>query len=87
MSVKLFPKVDPSKWARTYNLKVRTSPCSKCGEKQTANIPWATSEYRGLVAPVHKCGKEYQLMTAVPVNKSRREDWVAICNLVTQGEQ
>lgn len=81
MGTELFPKVSATKWAKRYNIEIRSRPCQKCGITQKTTIPWASKDWRGLVAPIHECGEEYELVTAVPTNNAERDSWRSFINL------
>ena len=44
-------------------------------------FPNTSKDWRGLMAPIHECGEEYQLVTAVPTNEEERNSWKDFVNL------
>lgn len=68
----LYPLIDKAKWAKRYSLKEKSSKCRNCGKLLTANVPFATGDWRGFVSESHECGKEYDLIVATKsTNKER----------------
>ena len=71
----IYPDVNVDKWCERYKLTVKIRPCPKCQKLQTTSIPWASGEWRGLVAPKHECGEDYELSTAISIDKNERNEW------------
>lgn len=79
----IYPDVNVEKWCERYGLTVKTRPCLQCGILQTTSIPWASGEWRGLVSTKHACGEDYELSTAISINKNERNEWKELFTAVS----
>jgi hypothetical protein len=50
--------VSTEDWAERHGLLPFSTPCYVCGAMLTTSIPFASGEYRGLVAPNCECGDD-----------------------------
>lgn len=50
--------VNADKWAVRYNIEPFSHPCGRCGTVLTTSIPFASGQFRGLIAPQCSCGNE-----------------------------
>ena len=76
----LYPQITSEKWCKIHNIEPATHKCCKCGVLQTTTIPFADKDWRGLQAPLHRCGVNYQLMVAVLADKNERRKWAGMYN-------
>lgn len=72
------PDTPLDEWCRLYDLVVQEKPCLACGVLQKTTIPWAAKNWRGLRAPLHGCGENYRLTTAVHADPKERAEWKAV---------
>jgi hypothetical protein len=71
----LYPNVPFEEWAKRYDLHVVTETCRKCKLVFTTTIPYAYKSKRGLMAPLHECGRDYQLRTHIDACPKKRKEW------------
>jgi hypothetical protein len=71
----LYPIVGFSEWAVCYALSTEPKECSNCGILQFPQIPFATSTWRGIQAPLHECGKQFQLIRAREIESIDGNNW------------
>jgi hypothetical protein len=71
--------------ARRYNLDSSPIPCDKCGKLLYPELPFAYDTWRGLRAKPHECGKNYDLVVVVSVDKVKRQHGVDIYNYFQLG--
>ena len=67
--------ITTEEWCEIHDIEISSAPCESCGCIQTANIPYEDGRYVGFVAPLHECGKEYQLISLNIKNLTEREVW------------
>lgn len=65
----LFPVVDLSTWCRQYDLKIVKSRCTTCKRPLRTTVPFADTDWRGLLSPACECGREIgQLSTQASIS-------------------
>jgi hypothetical protein len=76
--IMLYPQVTTEAWAAQYNLTLTPRDCVNCGIPQYPTIPFATGNWRGLMAPLHDCGERYRLTRARDVDPKENEKWAQV---------
>jgi hypothetical protein len=71
----LYPQVESKAWADMHGLSREARPCASCGLLQSPSIPIATKNWRGLFAPLHKCGERYQLRVCRNADPKKANEW------------
>lgn len=82
----LYPVVGVEAWAQLYSLSLAGKPCFNCGKMQYPSIPFASGTWRGLQAPLHECGAEYQLAVARDIDPRDSADWQLIRKVIGETE-
>ena len=81
-SAVLYPLVGFSEWAARYSLSTEPKACSNCGALQFPRVPFATSTWRGIQAPLHGCGEQFQLIRAREIESSDGYDWTTAYTVI-----
>jgi len=76
----IYPDTNPDEWSERYHINKSSVPCDRCGKTLIPEIPFAYEDWRGLRSKPHPCGKIYDLVVAVSVDKQSRERWTDLYN-------
>jgi hypothetical protein len=82
----IFPDFPVDYWCKKHDIKVKKLSCPNCGLVQETTIPFIGHECVGLMAPLHKCGKQYQAGTMVARDPKQREEWKEFAQLLLGGD-
>lgn len=76
----IFDNTTAENWCKRYpGLEVISDNCPKCGQSRVADRPVALlGSYRGLISSPHACGPQFDLLTAVSVDKVTNSQWLMV---------
>ncbi len=76
----IYPDISVEEWCRRHpGLEELSDSCPKCGQARVTSQPVALLvSYRGLISPPHKCGPQFDLLTAVSIDEETNSAWTRL---------
>jgi hypothetical protein len=71
----IYPDFSVEYWCQKHDLQIAEIKCPNCGLIQKTTIPFIAKECVGLLAPLHKCGPDWQAGLVVSRDSVTRKRW------------